>query len=422
MTSLDLTTRAILFLMVLTISSPVSAQRQRTARSGSRSVNASQFPGADLGAKINAADRALGTGAGEIVVRGGGMISTQVIISSDHTLRLLSGTYVTNTTLAPILLKPRSSIVGSGWDAILMESTAPNQFTVISAYNNAQRNGSADNDLLIRDVQVKGANPGFHSAPQAISLGNCSNCTVDRVWINGTRSIGIQLGGSAREGHFADNSKVTNCLFTRVASQNLALVNGRNILFEGNKLMATGQQGGPGSTSIDLEPNGPDDRLENVIIRNNVIDHRGSAISPTGNGIVIQATTGTRSVGNILVERNTIIGGSNTGVISSYLSNGIYIFGPTMRGVTVRDNTITRTGQAGINLEGSELTVINNKLVDVGGGGTPGFIIRSVRRSRITGNTLNYSGQGPNDGRMLVTGDSTDNVIQGNNGFHVTRS
>lgn len=186
--------------------------------------------------------------------------------------------------------------------------------------------------------------------------------------------------------------------------------------------MATGQQGGPGSTSIDLEPNGPDDRLENVIIRNNVIDHRGSAISPTGNGIVIQATTGTRSVGNILVERNTIIGGSNTGVISSYLSNGIYIFGPTMRGVTVRDNTITRTGQAGINLEGSELTVINNKLVDVGGGGTPGFIIRSVRRSRITGNTLNYSGQGPNDGRMLVTGDSTDNVIQGNNGFHVTRS
>jgi len=65
--------------------------------------------------------------------------------------------------------------------------------------------------------------------------------------------------------------KSSNCLFTRVASQNLALVNGRNIVFEGNRFLSPGQSGGPGSTNIDLEPNEPGDRLENVVIRRNFI-------------------------------------------------------------------------------------------------------------------------------------------------------
>ena len=137
-----------------------------------RVVNANNFPGQDLGAKINAADKALGATRGEIVVRGGGTISTQVIISPDHVLRFLPGTYVTRTADVPILMKSRTSVIGSGWESIIVESTAPGQFTVISAYGQATSNGTPDSGLLIRDLQVKGANPGFHSAPQAISLGN----------------------------------------------------------------------------------------------------------------------------------------------------------------------------------------------------------------------------------------------------------
>ena len=408
-----------LITLVITMSLSVEGINAQT-RARTRTVVANQYPGADLGAKINAADRALGSGPGEIIVRNGGTIATQVVLSPDHTLRLSAGTYVTKTAAIPILMKERSSIIGSGWDAIIVESTAVGQFTVISAFNHAQENGTADEGLLIRDIQVKGANPGFHSAPQAISLGNCSNCTVDHVWVNGTRAIGIQLGGSGRRGHFAQNSKVVNCQFTRVASQNLALVNGRDILFEGNRFLATGQRGGPGSTNIDLETNEGQDHLENVIIRKNLIDVRESEISPTGNGIVIQATSGTPHIGNILVEENTIIGGSNTGVITNVMSNGIYVFGPSIRGVTVRNNVITRTGQAGINLEGRELVVINNQLTDVGGGGTPGFYVQSVTNSRIVGNTLTYTGSGPVDERMLVTGDSRGNVYENNRGFAMT--
>ncbi len=388
-------------------------------RSQPRKVSANQFPGQDLGAKINAADKSLGAAPGEILVSGGGTISTQVIVSSDHVLRFQAGTYATKTANAPILLKPRASIVGSGWDAIILESTATGQFTVISAFNHANENGTADSNLTIRDIQIKGANPGFNSASQAISLGNCTDCLVDKVWINATRSIGIQLGGSSRKGFFAANSKITNCLFTRVASQNLALVNGKNIVFEGNRFMTSGQLGGPGNTNIDLEVNESTDHLENVIIRNNLIDVRNSDTSPTGNGIVVQASSGTPFVDAIVVEKNTIIGGETVGTVTNVLSNGIYVYGTTMRNVTIRNNTIRRTGQSGIRIEGTNITVTNNQMFDVGGGGTAGFVV-IASKSRVIGNTMVYSGNGPADGRMLIIEGAHSNVYQNNTGFALT--
>jgi parallel beta helix pectate lyase-like protein len=392
----------------------VSGQRKT-----GRVVSANDYPGQDLGAKINAADKALGVKAGEIVVRGGGTIATQVIISSDHVLRFLPGTYVTKTSDIPILMKSRSSVIGSGWESIIVESTAPGQFTVIMAYNQSIVNGAPDSGLVIRDLQIKGANPGFNSAPEAITLGNCSGCTVDKVWINGTRSIGVQLGASSSTGHFAENSKVTNCLFTRVASQNLALTNGRNILFEGNRFLASGQVGGPGNTNIDLEPNDSADHLENVIIRNNYIDVTKSEMPTTGNGIVVQATTGTPFVGPILVEKNTIIGGSNQGTITNVMSNGIAVFGVSMKDVTIKDNIITRTGQTGMTIEGTRIHVINNRLTDVGGGGTPGFMI-NAHNSEFVGNSLTYTGAGPVDSRMIISPDSRSNIFQNNSGWQLS--
>ncbi len=407
-----------LFLLVFgSATLAVVSQRQRTAAASTKTVTANTFPGADLGAKINAADKSLGAGAGEIVIKGGGTISTQVIVSSDHVLRFMPGTYATKTANIPILMKPRSSLLGAGWDnTIILESTAPDQFTVVKAYNNSIENGAADSGLTIRDLQIKGANHGFNSAPQAVSLGNCSGCLVDKVWINGTRSIGIQLGGSSRKGNFADNSKITNCLFTRVASQNLALVNGRNIVFEGNRFLTPGQAGGPGSTNIDLEVNEAADHLENVTIRNNLIDVRNSELPTSGNGIVVQATSGTPYVGPILIEKNTIIGGETQGTITNVLSNGIYIFGNTMRDVTIRDNTIRRTGQSGMRIEGTHIIVSNNQMFDVGGGGIPGFVVQATN-SQFIGNSLSYSGAGPIDSQLQILPGSARNVFQNNRGW-----
>jgi hypothetical protein len=402
------------FLLVMLAVAPGGALAQRAT--SPKVVNANQFPGADLGAKVNAADRALGASGGEIRVSGGGRIETQIVISANHTLRLGAGRYVaTNTT--PILLKSGSKLIGASWDAIILEPTAPGQFTIIAAYNGAQRNGAADNDILIKDVQLRGANPGFNSAPQAISLGNCSRCTVDHVWLNGTRSIGVQLGGASFDGHWAEDSKVVNSLFTRVASQNLAVVNGRNITFENNRLMAQSQMGGPGVTAIDLEPNDANDRIENVRIVNNLIDARDSELGTAGNGIVVQSGTGTTHVGPILVQGNTIIGGSIVGTVTNHISNGIFVFGGTMKDVTIRNNSVTRTGQAGLHIQGTRLVVTGNRFVDVGGGGTPGFRLVDITNSQITGNTFNYSGNGPVDSRVAMEGTNRNNIIRNNPGI-----
>ena len=387
-----------------------------------RIVRAADFPGRDVGARINAADRALGAMAGEIVVTGGGAITVPVIVSEGHTVRLGAGLYQPVTAEVPFMLKAGASLIGAGWDqTIITESTAPGQFTVLSGYGNAQRNGDPDNDVTIRDVQIRGANSGFNSTPQAISLGNCTNCVVERVWINGTRSIGVQLGASPRYGKWAENSRVTDCLFTHVASQNLAVVNGRNILLARNKFLQPGQPGGPGSTNIDLEPNEASDVLENITIRDNLIDARGADVPTSGNGIVVQSPPDTSRVGGIVVENNTIIGGSNQGVITNIISNGIYVFGAQMRAVIVRNNIITRTGQAGLNLQGRNLTVVNNKLTDVGGGGTAGFIVHGASDSTITGNTFTYTGAGPSDGRLLLMQPLIRTELRNNQGFTVTR-
>ena len=207
-----------LFLLTLT-ATPCAARSQARTRQTStaqrqtsgRVVEASGFQGADIGARINAADRSLGGAPGEIVARGGGRITTQIVVSAGHTLRLMRGTYAPTTQGAPVLLGQGATLVGEGWDnSILLESTAPGQFVVVSGQGNARRNGDADSGITVRDIQIKGANSGFSSAPQAVSLGNCANCTVDHVWVNSTRSIGVQYGGSAEYGNYASNSRVVN--------------------------------------------------------------------------------------------------------------------------------------------------------------------------------------------------------------------
>jgi len=391
-----------------------TAQPQRQASAG-RTVEANNFPGSDLGAKINAADRSLGSAPGEIVARDGGRITTQIVVSEGHTLRLMAGTYAPLTAEIPILVKSGATITGAGQEqTVILESPAKNQFTIIAAYNSARRNGDADTSINITNLQLRGANPEFNSAQQAVSLGNCSDCTVEGVWVNGTRSIGIAIGGSSQYGHWAENSRVTNCRFTHVASQNLALVNGRNITFDNNKFYTPGQPGGPGSTVIDIEPNSADDHIQNVFIRNNLID-ASEADYQAGNGILVQSGSGTPNVGPVVIEGNTIIGGRNEGNVTNVLSNGIYAFGPTMRDVTINNNRVTRTGQCGLRIEGTRFTVTNNQFTNVGGGGIPGFYV-AVTDSRIEGNSFRSTGVGPADNSVQIVGPFRNNVVRNNPG------
>lgn len=301
-----------------------------------------------MGAKINACDAALGSSGGEIQVYPAegkaGSIDTQVTINGSHTLKFFPGTYpsafVDTGADGIIRLKSNSKIVGSGRDTILQESSANNlsaarnHWTVIINYDGSINNGAATDNIHITDLQIRGAAESYNSAPQTIALGNCRSCSVERVWLNGTKTIGIQAGGSSEAGNYARDVVISDNMFTNVASQNIAIVNGENIKVLNNRIITPGQdnRNAPGCVPIDVEPNNSTDRIRNLEVSGNLIDATKSVFSwgvKVLHGILIQNTVGipTNSYGPIYVSNNRVEGASLSSPGMNISGVGIWVNG-----------------------------------------------------------------------------------------------
>lgn len=372
---------------------PLAAQRARTATAAGRVVVANDFPGRDLGERINAADRALGAAAGEIQVRPGGVISTQAVIGSGHRLRFSAGTFRLETQLinaGAILLKSGASVAGAGWETVIVEPPRTG-WIVFQSYADAMTNhAGTDSDIAVTDLQIRGANPGVEGGVrQTVQLGNCHRCRVENVWFNGTGVIGVQAGGSPLGGNFADGVTIRKNLFTRVASQAAAVVNGRNVVIDGNTFKDSGRPGAnQGMTAIDVEPNDPRDIAQNITITNNLVDSRGSGFLH-GNGILVQNSAGTRDFGPVLVERNTVVGGELTPQGGTgNVAIGIYVAGHTQN-VRVVNNTVRRVSHSGIRLQLTTRNyVAGNTLVSTGSGGIGAFEVIDTTDSEIVNNVV----------------------------------
>jgi len=381
---------------------------------------ANNFPGGDLGAKINAADKDLGNRPGEIQVRNGGTISTQVVLSSGHTLRFAPGTYRLTTELlweGAFLLHSNTSVIGSGWDTIIVEPPQTG-WIVFQSFSDirTQPTGSAiESDISIADLQIKGANPKVDGGiRETLQLGNCHRCKVEHIWLNGTGVIGVQAGGNGLKGNFADTVTIKNSLFTAVASQAVAVVNARNVVIDGNVFKDSGRNGMQGMTPIDLEPNDVSDILEHVEITNNRIDSTGSTFLH-GNGILVQNGAGARSFGPILVKGNTVIGGNLIPNFSGMIATGIYIAGGS-HDVTVINNTVRRVAHAGIRLENvTRVYVAENTLVSTGTGGMQAFEVINTRDSKILNNVISVDPNSPMGTTAIQeSGTSQNNSYSGN--------
>jgi hypothetical protein len=137
-----------------------SDPRLQTA-TGARVCQASRMAGADIGAKINACDAALGEGKGEIVLTGGGHIATQVVISGNHHLRVSSGTYTSSVNGVTIRLKDFSSMACDSWTPAFVESSGVfivnSPMTIIAAYNGSgSEKGAANGESNSNSITVKG--------------------------------------------------------------------------------------------------------------------------------------------------------------------------------------------------------------------------------------------------------------------------
>jgi hypothetical protein len=391
---------------------------------------AAQKAGADIGAKVNACDASLGAAKGEIWLTGGGTISTPIVISSNHTLRVMSGDYPATTNGAVIRLKDHSALMCDSWAPTLQESTGTfnisSPFTVVSAYNGASLdslNGAPAQNIIIRGCHFKGAREDFHSAPPAVVTGNCKDCQVMNNWLESTNSIGIQVGGGISNGHYAQNVLVSGNLLTAVASQNIAVTNAEGVIITGNTMKNPGQTGGPGLTVIDVEPNFFD-HTKSIKIHGNLIDTTGSPIAPTAsyvtNGIVVQNANQANPFGHIEVSSNTIIGTDHSNANYNGISYaGIMVL--TATDVRIADNYVRRAAR-GIVIAGdsSGITVERNTLATCGSPSGYPFSVEDSSNNKILNNVLynqpgDALGYSDNLVRSIVeTGTSNNNIYSGN--------
>ncbi|MGB8508635.1 MAG: right-handed parallel beta-helix repeat-containing protein [Pyrinomonadaceae bacterium] len=405
----------------LVLSGCASAATSPSQNKGKQNTRvANDFPGADLGAKINAANASLGGSPGEILVRGGGTISTQVIITPGHTLRFSAGTYTLQTERlweGAFLLQSKTSVVGSGWDTIIVEPPKVG-WIVFQSFADASSqpvHSGTDSDIRITDLQIKGANPAVEGGVrQTVVLGNCHRCGVENLWLNGTGVIGIQAGGTAVAGNFADGVTIKKNLLSHVASQAVAVVNGQNVVIDSNTFKDSGRCCAEGMTPIDLEPNDPRDIIRNIEITNNTIDSRNSNFIH-GNGILVQNGARTSGYGPVLVQNNTVIGGELLPPLAGYISVGIYVTAFT-ENVKIINNTVRRVAHSGIRLENTTRNYVSgNKLISTGTGGIISFEVTNTTDSQIFDNVVAIDPNSPLGTEIIQeAGTAARNSYRGN--------
>ena len=408
-----------------------------TTETGDRVCVAAQKSGSDVGAKVNACDSDLGTSKGEIWLTGGGNISTPIEIRSNHTLRVLSGTYTASTSVQVIRLHDNSTLRCDSWAPVLQESTQTGGnevFTIVEDFASANRNGDPSANIQVTGCHFKGARSDFNSTPQTVSLGNCHNCSATGNWLENTHTIGIQVGGGNGFGSYAQNVRISDNLLTGVASQNIAVVNAKDVLVSSNKMIKPGQDapGAPGLIPIDVEPN-EGDVLQDIKIIGNVINATESVLAGGGtkvlHGIAIQHNVvdlppseqelQNANFGPVLVENNTIVGMTlSDGVRFSQISGAGILFN-SAQNVHVRGNHLMRCYDGIKDLGGSSsLTIENNTIQSAGFTGNTSMLLIGTTNSLIRGNLL-YSDprsafiQGE-DTEIDEAGAANNNIFEGN--------
>ena len=389
-------------------------------------VKASAYKGSDLGARINAADLALGPKQGWILVDTPGDLRTQVRISPGHILKFASGRFRlfnSNIWISSIVLASNTAVYGEGINkTVLVEPE--NAYIVIEsvgATENEQGHGATGitSNIKLGGFAIEGSNTRAEGGLRStIHLGNAHNVHIFALHLRNTTCLGITAGGTGLTNKHAEDWLVEDCIFEGVASQNLNVVNGQRISFRHNRFLRAGKICGDGKpcegvTPIDIEPNTASDIIKDILIQDNLIDSTNSAFAH-GNGILIQNTVGIRNYGPVSVLGNRVIGGPLKENVAGYVYSGIYVNGGS--NTTISGNEIIRTVHGGIRVEGaSNLLVERNRIISTGTGGIVSFEILSTVDSRFASNSVTVDPRSPMGRSVIVeSGTSDRNTYDGN--------
>lgn len=300
-------------------------------------------------------------------------------------------------TLAKVQALTPEQLAGTG--TTILEPNFHTRLPSISVFEAYQDAVSAHHEresknITILGFHVVGRQPIYDGGTrQTMVFGNCVNCAAMYNYLDNTRSIGIQFGGYGGNGKYANNFLAWRNVFSRVATANIAVVNGENGLIAENYSLKLGHPGfGGGISGFDLETNAPEDHAKNIWVMNGLFDYEGSSQEGAGNAINLQAPGLNASTGGIYAVNNWILGGRNDAV-HRYMANGFFV--TSVNGVTIKNNYVYKTGQNAVQWTGEERGTGSGSFIEdnwfdaTGGGGNPSILLINVsgvtlRRNKFT--------------------------------------
>jgi hypothetical protein len=342
-----------------------------TAGTTNSVLNAAEFPGSDCGAKINAADTALGSTGGEIDVNlaCGTTWTTQVVLSANHNLVFtqpgvyvvpqitVSGSNIVDLRGAELQIPAYSTVASTaGMFSFYNGSTVASNVTIENGivdgnWSNtptanqcfpaicrpAIRITNGGNSTPVHDIQVRDVtfqnwnNPAFVMAghdptPYVSDFPQPYNITIEG---DGTSCQFKNMGGNGLSSYGWDhNFTIRGCLFKNWA----------NGLTGNADAFNTSSADYPGTSEYDLSVT--DNTFENTHISSNGYGFVGE-IPAGGTGYV----TGFKFQNNVVLDDGTGYGGCLSGEYIGAVISGNYwssggVCEATGNAITIDDNTI----------------------------------------------------------------------------------
>ena len=422
---------------------------------GAKVVSTADFPGTDLGKKINDADKFCGIGKCRIIITGNDDFYTPAYPSQDRFLDFLKGTHKSrvignygraiypkdNTLIRGLSYASKASSRGRIWETIFVEATSvrdgktPPAHSFIAPFNlliipegESTSNITKSKNIHTIGIQFLGAdNYPNDIGLSTVGIGNDDFSSVQDCLFLNTSGYGVSVGGTPGEkvigatlkdgrtvGYHARNCAILRNHFEELLTQNLGLITFVNLRVEDNVFLNPGKLTPDGKTTpffavIDVEPNGNKrEIIVGFICRRNLIDGRNSVGASYWTAIAYQITNPEIYNEKGIIEDNVIYGSEN-GI--SQLSIGITINSHGTYDLLVNNNAVKNAGQSGMNLSGRKLTITNNAFINVGGGGNPGISATDLTDSKIENLKVDlFSGGVPGSKEIWESGINRNNT------------
>ena len=186
-----------------TITQPVDTTLQINSIN-STTVNADLYAGADIGAKINAADAALGANSGTITVNTPGTLSTSATLSSGHslsinvpvsinaTITLAGGNTVSCASAGALVVNTAIMLQGNGPHIVLRDCPVTGTVITDSLYSEIALNVGAIDDVKVSGMNVTNA--------RLLAASGTTNAIISHNIIKGVGgivSVGVSLVGDS---------------------------------------------------------------------------------------------------------------------------------------------------------------------------------------------------------------------------------